>query len=559
MCASAPVLVLLASACSDAGTSISPAVEPSGHLLLSEMRCTASVATRRLACTSQEMASTPGGARMERITVGEQHRFARLTSGTPSVSGDTMSFTVSVQNLLQQPLGTVDGAAPHGDGVQVFFASLSGVDGSQEVSVANLDGVGSFTGENQAFFRYAGQELGADGILTSGETSANKTWRIDFGDNTSFSFTAYVTAEVPSVAGSYLRFLHVSVGNGHTCGITSTGAYCWGAGNNGQLGNSHLSSAVPVAVDQSESGTFTQISVGTGYTCGITAKGAYCWGSGNAGRLGTGSTVNVDVPTAVVQTTSGTFTLVSTGGMHACGIASTGTYCWGEGASGRLGNGSITGSSVPVAVDQSASGSFTQISAGGTHTCGITNSGAAYCWGEGATGRLGTGSTANSSVPAAVVQSTSGPFTQVSAGGAHTCGITSTGAFCWGAGGNGRLGNNATPNSTLPVAVVQTLSGPFSQVSAGNAHTCGISSSGAYCWGSNANGQLGNGGLVASNVPMAVDQSESSMFTQVSASFTHTCGVTGTGAYCWGNGLLGRLGSGRDQQEVAPVPVAGSW
>jgi len=469
-----------------------------------------------------------------------------------------MSFAVSVQNLLQQPLGTVDSTTSHADGVQVFFASLSGTGGIQEVNVANADGLGNFTGVGQAFFRYAGQALGADGILFPGETSASKKWQIDLGDNSSISFTVYVTAEVPNEDGSYLRFTQVTLGNGHACGLTTSGAYCWGSGLNGELGNSHLSSTIPIPVDQSVSGSFTQLSAGTGYTCGIASSGAYCWGSGSAGKLGTGNEISVNVPKPVIQTLSGTFTQISASGHLTCGISSTGAYCWGNGGRGALGGGSgVLTSNVPVAVDQSVSGRFTQVSAGADHACGITASGA-YCWGEGDVGRLGNGGAADSSIPVAVVQSTSGTFTEVSAGGAHTCGVSSTGAYCWGQGTNGRLGNNSTTNRTVPVAVVQTSTGTFLHVTAGNAHTCGISASGTYCWGLNGNGQLGTGALAASTIPAAVDQSMSGAFTQIEGGFTHTCGITTTGAYCWGNGANGRLGTGRLQQELAPVPVAGS-
>ena len=83
---------------------------------------------------------------------------------------------------------------------------------------------------------------------------------------------------------------------------------------------------------------------------------------------------------------------------------------------------------------------FAAVSAGNNHTCGVTASGTAYCWGSGRTGVLGNGSTDDQTTPVAVSGGLS--FTSVSAGSEHTCGVTTSGgAYCWGWGDDGRLGN----------------------------------------------------------------------------------------------------------------------
>src|SRR5207247_1427933 len=141
-------------------------------------------------------------------------------------------------------------------------------------------------------------------------------------------------------------------------------------------------SVVPVGVSAGGL-TFTAVSAGAYHTCGLTTGGAaYCWGSNDNGELGNGSTTSSSVPVAV--TAPGlTFTAVSAGGCHTCGVTPSGAvYCWGSNAYGQLGNGSTTSSSVPVAV--SAGGrTFTAVSAGYLHTCGLTSGGAGYCWGYG--------------------------------------------------------------------------------------------------------------------------------------------------------------------------------
>ena len=92
---------------------------------------------------------------------------------------------------------------------------------------------------------------------------------------------------------------------------------------------------------------------------------------------------------------------MSTGYKFACGVTTSGAaYCWGDNQQGELGNGTTTGSATPVAV--SGGPSFATVSVGYEFACGVTTSAAAYCWGYNVYGQLGNGSTTNSSTPVAV-------------------------------------------------------------------------------------------------------------------------------------------------------------
>jgi len=247
----------------------------------------------------------------------------------------------------------------------------------------------------------------------------------------------------------------------------------------------------------------------------------------------------------------------SGGGNHACAVSTSGAvYCWGFNGSGQLGNGSISSSSFPVAVTGGGL-TFTAVSAGGYHTCGVTTSAAVYCWGSNYNGELGNGSTTPSSAPVAV---TAGglTFSAVSAGSYHTCGLTTSRAvYCWGFNGDGQLGNGSTTSSSVPVAV--SASGlTFTAVSVGSYHTCGVATSGvAYCWGSGASGQLGTGSGASSLVPVVVSAGGLT-FSAVSAGGYHTCGLSTAGiAYCWGSNDSGELGDGTTTVSAVPVKVAG--
>ena len=209
-----------------------------------------------------------------------------------------------------------------------------------------------------------------------------------------------------------------------------------------------------------------------------------------------------------------------------------------------------------------------QSSASFYHSCAIALNGRAYCWGSGNSGKLGNGSTASSRVPVAV--NTSGVLSgktikQISAGENHTCAIASDNrAYCWGSNKNGQLGNGSTADSRVPVAVntYGVLVGKtIKEVATGGFHTCALdTSSKMYCWGLNSSGRLG-GGLtsILSNVPVAVNMSGAlagKTIKQMSTGYSSTCAIASDNrAYCWGSGNNGQLGNGSTADSRVPVAV----
>ena len=363
-----------------------------------------------------------------------------------------------------------------------------------------------------------------------------------------------------------LQFASVSAGHEYSCGVTTTGgAYCWGDNSDGQLGDgTNTASNVPVSVGGGH--IFASVSAGSRHSCGVTTAGeAYCWGDNSDGQLGDGTNANTRVPVAV--TGGHSFISVSAGSGYTCGVTKSGAaLCWGSNSwevwedvvdSGRLGNGTTADSAVPVAVVGGIT--FTSLSTGETHSCGVTAAGAAYCWGDNGEGQLGGGAEASSSaVPVAVSASQS--FTMVSAGSDLSCGVTDTGAaYCWGARA---LGNGSRGSSDIPVAVSGGLT--FASVSPGQWHSCGVTKAGAaYCWGGNAGGKLGHGRTSesggpdpGSEVPVAV--SGGLTFASLSVGDEHSCAVTTTAAaYCWGFNGKGELGDGTNIARNVPVAVGG--
>lgn len=312
---------------------------------------------------------------------------------------------------------------------------------------------------------------------------------------------------LPQRFASSLSFTTVSAGDMSACGIASTGlAYCWGRNDFGQLGNGLTGSgATPKLVTGAQ--VFVSITVGGSHACGLTAGGsAYCWGSDEHGELGDGRTINSSTPIPVIIDQAGggpaTFTSLSAGFRHTCGVASDGTsYCWGDNTSGEIGTatsescpGAAQCSSIPVAVAAPSGVRFTAVSAGADHTCAITSGGSAYCWGSDSKGQLGDGTIGGArSTPAIVTGGNS--FSQITAGTRYTCALQGTAAYCWGDGGDLQLGRGPFSGgdgaSANPAAVVGGHG--FKRISAGSRHTCAVGTDGkAYCWGSNVFGALGN-------------------------------------------------------------------
>ena len=327
-------------------------------------------------------------------------------------------------------------------------------------------------------------------------------------------------------------------------------------------GNTVNASAALVAATVNFDATGTlriaRIAGGTGHSCALTVDGvAFCWGDNTDGGLGDNSLASRLIPTAVAG--GHTFSQISAGLLYSCALTGAGAgWCWGLNTLGALGNGTTALDSVPQAV--SGGMVFQAITTGngsGRQTCAINSAGTAYCWGADGQGQLGNGAPlAAELTPSAV--SVSGTWTQIAAGAFYSCGVRTSGAaFCWGADAFGQLGNDLPKAATnVPSPVVGGLL--FTQVAPGQVHTCGLSGGAAYCWGSNLNGRLGQDTVTTTEslTPLAV--SGGLTFSSLVSGESFSCGLTAGGvAYCWGYNSTGQLGNGSTDNATTPTPVAG--
>lgn len=352
----------------------------------------------------------------------------------------------------------------------------------------------------------------------------------------------------------------VSAGAGFSCALRRDGtAFCWGSNDQGELGTgarAGTTSPAPVSTQLK----FASVSAGFSFACALTTEGrAYCWG--NAGweaqfkAAVPGDQFERRVPTAVAGNL--TFASLSAGGDHACGVTTVGVaYCWGDNEHGQLGDGTTTERESPVRVATDAR--FRSVSAGLLHSCALAMDGRAYCWGNNTWGAVGSGAAGSKHLrPVAVGGSLR--FSMISAGNLYSCGVSTTGAgYCWGYNEGNALGDGTTKPAAEPRAVAggHRFRRIVASRTSSRTVTCGITvQNAALCWGWISE-SLGRPDPDDTSKPEPV--MGSLRFRSISVGFSHVCGVVTNGAvYCWGDNRYGQLGDGATDAHFTPgvVPI----
>lgn len=325
-----------------------------------------------------------------------------------------------------------------------------------------------------------------------------------------------------------------------------------------------------------DSSDWSTVTTGLDHTCALKRDGrAFCWGSNRYGQLGvfqTDSSCTIEgrkyecssVPVAVQ--TRVRFASISAGGDHTCGVTPTHeAYCWGADADGQLGE---FGPGGPSFVQIPSVLGWSQIAAGDSHTCALRVDGLVVCWGKDIEGQLGAGFAASSYGP--VRASMPVPATYLSAGSERTCALVADGTvYCWGGlwASRDSAGDEVSRTQSVPVTVpgAPALAG----LSVGGFGTCGFDATGfGYCWEANPHGEGGTGTIVGSLTPRRI--ASTMQLIQISDGGSQACGIAlGGAAYCWGDDSYGQLGGSASeiaerctQQELpcstVPVRVFGS-
>jgi alpha-tubulin suppressor-like RCC1 family protein len=380
----------------------------------------------------------------------------------------------------------------HSNGSLVFGAILVG-----------LTACSDSTGPNAGRFLNAAQVVVGDQhtcFLSTSGIARCWGWGTlgQLGDGDTLNRTAPVQVE------GQAQYQFLAAGSNHSCGILEGGeAMCWGAAHAGELGNGADQGRVASPEAVLGGSRFSSLSVGDGHTCGITRGGdALCWGEGEKGQLGNAGFQNQISPVPVSSTLQ--FQSIAAGQLFTCGVSTQReAYCWGDNTWGQLGNGTFGGtSSSPSKVV--GSHEFTDVHVGKSFVCALTTDQDALCWGAGSGGRLGHGQGADTAIAVPALVTDGHKFRSIALGRDHTCGVTTDlQAYCWGLNTYGKLGKAIGPSSREPVPVSGGLS--FVGISVGVDHSCAVATSGrGYCWGQNLIGQLGRTGIFQSITPLEV-------------------------------------------------------
>jgi Alpha-tubulin suppressor and related RCC1 domain-containing proteins len=271
--------------------------------------------------------------------------------------------------------------------------------------------------------------------------------------------------------------------------------------------------------------TFKSIAAGDHHTCGVTLTGGVkCWGRGTNGQLGNGEFLDQVNPVDVTGLTSGVAS-VAVGEYHSCAVTTSGAAkCWGEGSVGQRGTADRNASAVPLDTYNMASG-VSQVAARKDKTC-FLKSGGVWCTGYWTSaGYFG--------IARQIDNLTSG-VTQIAVGENHGCAIKSGAAMCFNRNYDGQLGNKTTTDTGTLAVQVSGLTSGVKAIAAGAHHSCAIDSADqVLCWGNSASGQAGT---TSSRVTSPYLVKAYGLAAQVSAGTTNTCiAKVGGGTHCWGS------------------------
>ncbi|HEU4538372.1 MAG TPA: hypothetical protein VFS00_29835, partial [Polyangiaceae bacterium] len=338
----------------------------------------------------------------------------------------------------------------------------------------------------------------------------------------------------------------VSIGNGEPVSLPKV--HCWGKDDTLQRTPGEVWTPRMPAV-----GFPVSIAAGDAFTCMLLddRRSVACWGAQEVGQLGTGtvplspSNDPLQVDLTPLLKAGETVTSLVAGAAHACVLLDSGrALCWGSNQAGQLkgapcpcaagcepesptcGRGASFGPVEVAPLPLRPGERVERLAAGVQATCAVTSEGRGLCWGGNVSGELGhlpqVGIYAPS--PMEEVGLGAGPNGELSrlreavfGLGQHACGIDRAGeAFCWGSSVSGQAAPLPLPSGELP-AGCQVLVGAVClpaqgrqrllaeagvDIVAGSKHSCALLADGTvWCWGDNARGQRGDGGVTTVLAP----------------------------------------------------------
>ncbi len=309
--------------------------------------------------------------------------------------------------------------------------------------------------------------------------------------------------------------------------------------------------------------TYTQAASSFNHTCAIYGSGGlHCWGNNASGQLGDGTTTNSAIPVVVPGLTG--VTSVSAGRVHTCALAQGVVKCWGDGSDGQLGNCTTNSSPLPVAVIglTTVSNQAVAVAVGADFSCAqmfnqVSNASTVRCWGGNSAGQVGSGSASPQVFAPATVSALTG-VTHLAAGSYFACAVTGGTVRCWGSGISGQFGNGTTVlSSNVPAAAATGITNA-TMVTAGGSHACAANGTtgDAWCWGDRGFGQVGDGVISSTLRTSPYYFGVSFRPTKIYAANAGNCAVVSGQAFCWGLNNQGQLGNAGQPTGNSGSPLA---
>lgn len=345
----------------------------------------------------------------------------------------------------------------------------------------------------------------------------------------------------------------ISTSDTTTCAVRGGYVKCWGNNSYGQLGNgSTTSSLTPVLV--SGLANITKVDTNGVKTCALTSTGSlYCWGRYDY------STDQLS-PT-LVSGLNGISDFSVGRNNQVCAIRSSLVYCWGLAGTYLPVGASTTGyNNTPTLV--SGLTNVDRVEAGFDVNC-VRSSNKLKCWGTNSSGVFGNNSTTGSSATPVDLSSYFYWTVDTISNDLHTlCTLhTSHTIFCAGSNNSGQIYSQPNTSLTSPIT---TPSYPYQSPNAtlmasGDRHTCAVTASNVIkCWGNNCDGQLGINSIgCLVHQPTTVSNITTNVIAITAGQDTTCAAFSDESAYCWGSNSNGQVGNGTTTDQMAPVKVQG--
>jgi len=296
----------------------------------------------------------------------------------------------------------------------------------------------------------------------------------------------------PSEAGAYaakavatvMPVAAVAAGAGFTCLLTTGGGVaCRGQNDVGQSGKAPGPPVIDSFNSVALAAKASQIAAGASHACALVNDGGsgkvYCWGEGNDGQLGPFNPTKADSAMPLeVSGFGGAVQAIAAGGGTTCALVAGFPFCWGAEGVAWADAAGTPKVGTPAAV-KGVSG-LSQICLGAMHGCGVTGDGKVVCWGSNTVGQLGTEPSA--AVKFAVTTWSDKKVLAIGCGDWHQCLLV--------AGADGApaevicLGNNGKLQSGDAAGKPVALPGTPKAVAAGGMASCALMWNGSVvCWG----------------------------------------------------------------------------